>query len=451
MRVVLASDTMHRLGFALVTLILSTATASADRLSMPEAVEAALSRHPLLQELVATHAQLAAEIGQIRANLKPTVAATGSTELQYVDPTDITNHVAPGITFGKEGTYNVQVAATQLVTDSGRTSAQVDTARALEQQAAINIGVSQLDVELLVVQSYLSALESTDLVKVSTNAVSLVTAQLAHSQALYKTSLRPEIDVLSAKTQTAQAKLQLIADENSTASSLVTLENAIADRAPRPLELVAVEIQALPQEDQPPAELVKLALNQRADLAGLRDAVVAAEGKARLGKLRTAPIVNVSGGLFANGALSDHDAPGSVSLRPGAGAFGQLSLQWDFYIGGEDTYEVAAARAEERSAEAEVDRIEQQIMATVSQAAISVHQARDILDTVVQWRTDAERQLQVAQSRYDSNVGNFVELNDARVGLVTAQRQEVQARFGLAQARIKLARELGLRASSLGH
>lgn len=137
------------------------------------------------------------------------------------------------------------------------------------------------------------------------------------------------------------------------------------------------------------------------------------------------------------------------SLIPGVSVFGALSIQWDLYIGAADTYESADAKAQVLSARAALASEEQQIRLAVSQARFAVDAARDSLALVIEWRGQAERQLTVARNRYNTGVGNFIELNDARQGLVTAQRQEVQARYALAQARVALARELGQRAGQL--
>lgn len=437
----------HRAGFVVVTLVLSTAAAQADRLSLAQAVDDARAHHPLLQRLAATRAQLEAVVGQTRSAARPSISLSGAARSEYVDPLDATR--AEPVGFGQETTYNLALAANQLITDWGRTDALGDSARALEQQAAKSLAAAELDIELGAVQSYLAALEARDLAAASDDALALVNAQLARAQALFKTSLRPEIDVLSAKTQSAQARLQVIADRHGIDLALVALANAIGDAAPRSLELAPVAIEAVPEEERPPADLVALALSHRAELAGLREAVAAAEAKVRVGRKRTAPILSLQAGVFGSGAASDHQPPDAVSLRLAAGAFAQLSLQWDLYNGSEDSYEVASARAEARAARAEVARVSQKIMASVREAAIGVQQAREVFEAVARWRGDAERQLKVAQTRYDNSVGNFVELNDARVGLATAQRQDVQARYALAQSRAKLARELGRRPGGL--
>ena len=53
-------------------------------------------------------------------------------------------------------------------------------------------------------------------------------------------------------------------------------------------------------------------------------------------------------------------------------------------------------------------------------------------------------ELTLAVQRYEAGVGNFVELNDARSGVVTLQTQEVRAHYDLLLARASLLRELGL-------
>ncbi|HEY0192138.1 MAG TPA: TolC family protein [Kofleriaceae bacterium] len=435
---------MLRLGLVALA-VLHASPARAEPISLREAVDFALQHHPLLERLAYDHASAAARIGRARAGLLPRLSLSGSIREDYVDPIDVSAGM-PG--FGKENLYNVGLTVTQLVTDSGLTPSIVEGARASERQATAQIAVSQLDIELAVVQAYLNVLQSKELLGVSTEAIVLVNEQLARATATFKTTLRPEIDVLSAKTQLSQAQLQRLSDENSIETNLVVLENAIGDDGARRLEVAPLDIKPVAEEARPVDELGAAAIAHRPELAALRDAIAAAEASVHVGERRTRPVVSLQGGVYANGGASDH-TPLAESWIPGGGVFAQLGLNWDLYTGNADTYEIADALGQVHAARAELKRNQQAIVASVRQAALAVRISRESLAVSIEWRTQSERQLQFAQARYQNGVGTFVELNDARTNLVNARRQEVQAHYSLAQNRISLARELGRPASTL--
>lgn len=409
-----------------------------EPITLRAAVDTALRRHPLLDRVVADDDSAAARIERTRAAWLPTLSMTGSFRNDYVDPVT----PSPNAGLGNDAVYNVGLTVQQLVTDSGQTAYQLKGARAAERQARWQVAVSRLDIELAVVQAYLEVLQGKDLLAVSTGAIALVNEQLARATALFKATLRPEIDVLSAKTQFAQAELSRLRDDNGVATSRVQLENAIGARDLHGLDALPVEIRPLEDEGRTIAELTDRAIRQRPELGALRDGIAAAEAKVLVGKTRRSPVVKLEGGVYATGGQSFH-TPMTQAWTPGFGGFASLSVSMDFYTGGADSYEIRDAEAQVRSARAELERFEQAITLSVSRAALAVRISRNAFATAVAWREQAERQLQLARTRYQSGVGNFVELNDARTGLVNARRQEVQARYDLAQSRITLARELG--------
>jgi outer membrane protein len=421
-------------------LSISPARAAGESLTLRAAVDAALRHHPVLDRVTADSVAAAARVGRARAPGRPRIFAAGSFRDDHADPVDASD--AKPVTFGNDAVYNLGLTIQQLVTDSGVTRNQIEGAEAAARQTRGQIAVTRLDIELAVVEAYLAVLQGRELSVVSTGAIALVEQQLARATALFRATLRPEIDVLSARTQLAQARLARLRDDNNVATAKALLQNAIGMREPEVGDVSAIAIAPLPDEGRPIRELAALGLTQRAELAMARDGVAAAEARVRVGHGRNAPVVSVEAGVYASGGRSEH-APPSTAWTPGAGGFASLSMSLDLYTGGATRYEIEDAQAQVRSARAELERTEQAIALSVSQAALGVRISREAFANATGWREQAERQLQLAQARYQSGVGNFVELNDARTGLVNAQRQEVQARYDLANSRIALARELG--------
>lgn len=422
-----------------LSLAASTSTAAADTITLLDAVDAALKAHPNLQRSAAEREASEARIGRTRAGFLPQVQASASIRDDVSDPLNFVS--SDPIGWGNQFGYDASLGVNQLLTDSGRTRSAIDGARAGELQARRQIAVDRLDVELAVVRAYLDILRHRDLLAVSTGAIALVEEQLQRASALFRATLRPEIDVLSAETQLAQARLQRLRDDNAIATAQVTLQNAIGAGTARSYDAAAIEIAPVVDETRGIGDLATLALGARPELAVLQAAIASGEANVRVAQTRLSPVVSASAGAYANG--------NDQSWIPGVGVFASLGVSMDLYVGGANTYEISEGRAQLRSTQAELVRVEQAIAASVGRAALAVQISREALDVASAWRVQAERQLQLAQSRYQSGVGNFVELNDARTGLVNAQRQEVSARYDLAQSRVVLARELGRPPSGL--
>jgi outer membrane protein len=58
-------------------------------------------------------------------------------------------------------------------------------------------------------------------------------------------------------------------------------------------------------------------------------------------------------------------------------------------------------------------------------------------------QANAKVRLQLAEGRYQTGIGNIIELSDAQVGLTAASTQIVSADFQLATARAQLIQALG--------
>jgi outer membrane protein len=280
----------------LAAVLSSAAAAAADPITLRSAVDTALRNHPILERETADHDTTVAHVGQTGAAYLPHVNLQASGRDDYVDPSDAFSS-KDMIGFSNEFIYSGQLAVNQLLTDSGLTRANLDNAHAVERQARDGIAVSRLDVELGVAQAYLNVLRGKDLSAVSTGAIALVQEQLNRATALFKSTLRPEIDVLSAQTQMAQAQLQKLRDDNTIENQVVQLQNAIGSREPHQIEVLPLDIKPLDNEAELLDQLSAESLDRRPELAALREGVAAAEATVRVGETRTSPQISVQAGV----------------------------------------------------------------------------------------------------------------------------------------------------------
>ncbi len=432
------SSCRHAVACAWIVIAISYRAAHAETLSLPAAVETALREHPELEQAEATYAVATAARGRARSAFMPRVSSSASVRAEYSDPLDITRSTP--ISWADRTAYDVRFTIDQLLYDGGMTRQRVRGTRALEHQAGAERSATRLDIELRVVRAYLDVLEARELLEISVTAMAMVDEQYQRARALVQATLRPEIDVLSAQSQLAQAKIAQIHDETAVASAQLALRNAVGVQFVETFDVLPVDVASLREEVLPVGNLTPLAIERRGELVALRAAVTASDASLEVAERRTAPIFTLQTGVFASGA--------SDAWRPGAGVFAALSLSMDLFAPGQ-RYEIREARAQIAGGRADLERAAQSIELAIGQSALAVQTARQTLDVVSTWRAKAQAQIELARTRYNSSVGSFVELNDARGNLVTARRQEVQARYELARNRVQLARELGREPLSL--
>jgi outer membrane protein len=120
-------------------------------------------------------------------------------------------------------------------------------------------------------------------------------------------------------------------------------------------------------------------------------------------------------------------------------------LTWPIFQGGLTQGQVAEARANLHSINAQEDTFRLQVRIDVEQAALAVRAARATLTAALLAQENAKKQLQLAEARYAAGMGSVIELSDAQVTRTTAAAQEVSARFSLASSRAALVGALGRR------
>jgi len=79
----------------------------------------------------------------------------------------------------------------------------------------------------------------------------------------------------------------------------------------------------------------------------------------------------------------------------------------------------------------------------VEQARLALRGAKAALVAAGEALENARLRLRLAERRYQTGVGDVIELGDAQVALTNAAAQEVGARFNLSVARAQLLKALG--------
>jgi outer membrane protein TolC len=423
-------------------LLLFAPPAAAERLTLEEALDLAIRGQPRLAAATAQIDAAHARVGRAFSAYLPSINLTlqerwdGSNAAVVTRAEPLTGKTLLDYPFVNGLRTAVGATFDLRLFDFGRTGGAVAAARASEAQARTDLEVIGLDVRLAVFEAYVDALRGGAQIAVQQLAVEQVERQLQRARALYKATLRPEIDVLSAETQLAQAQIRRLQATNAAENALVALRNAIGRGAPARIEPREPPLVELPIEHRPIEELVAEAVAVRGELRSLDLQIDAAIETLRSQRGDYFPIFSL--GSSANAAVSD------TRLQPIiATALATFTITQPLFQGLQTRRAVQEARANVELARQNRDVVRLRIVQEVESARLAVDLARASLGVAVIARRQAERQLVLAQARYESRVGTFVELNDARNGLIVAMGQEVDARFTLMKGRGQLLRRLG--------
>jgi outer membrane protein TolC len=419
----------------LVTLVLSAAVPGfAEVLTLDQALALAKKNHPSLQQADATVDVTQARVEQARGVLLPQVNATGIFSRSQGSFARVGTGTAAPSAATPNNLFSFGLTATQTLWDFGaierlrlagfNREAQLATERA-----------TQLTVALNVRRAYFVAAAQAALVSVAQETLTNTQLHLTQANARVGVGQGTSIDVAQAKTQVANAQLQLINANNALTLSLVSLSQAVGVLTPQDWQVNDALLEPVPHEDDAVTELVQQALDARPEVAAIRkqqEAVVAQRLAAIGGYVPT---------LNANGSVSEAGTD-PTALGPNW-AFG-VTLNWNLFNGLQTTGQVHEADAQARVLKAQLDTQLLQVRVDVEQARATVMAQRTALDSADAAVAAAQEQLALAEARFKNGVGSLLEVGDAQLQSTTAHAQRVQARLNLATARAQLLAALGV-------
>jgi outer membrane protein len=335
-----------------------------------------------------------------------------------------------------------QVGLTWTAWDWGRSIFGYHGARDLTAAADVGVRAAELDVTLQVELAFFGALTADQQVAVADDAVKTYQAHLAQTRGLHASGLRTGIDVATAESAEASAEISLAwtraARETARAQLQVALGvdewpgwTLVAD--PATFEVQPVDAHRM---ESPVDVLVETASKQRPDLEALRleERGQGASVKATRGSYLPQLTLSLS---------PEWEGPALSSLTPNL----TFMVGLGYPVGGMSPLLV---HGQTREAEGTLVGVRAQrraafeaMRAETLTARASLVAARQSLAFAHTLTDAAARQRGLAEGRYQSGVGNVIELYDALLTDVNARFQLVQARLDLATARARMEHALG--------
>jgi len=387
-----------------------------QKLTLKNAEALALRNHPLLQA-AAFDAQAANQITrQAKSAYYPTAigSLTGAEAMSN-------SRVAAGALNNPLilDRYSNGLEVHQLITDFGRTSNLVASARLGAKAADQSAAQTAQDVLLAVNRAYYAVLRAQAVLRVAEETVKerqLLTDQVT---TLEKNKLKSMLDVSFAQVNLAQAQLLLVQAQNDQKAADAQLAEALGLANPQPFDLEEEPQPAPPPPD--PTDLIAQALQSRPDLASARLSHDAALRFARAERDLWMPTISAAG---AAGLTPWYQAP-LTDRYAAAGINVNIPIFNGFLFSARHQEANFRAQAADQATRDLADRVARDVRT----AWLDAGTAYQRLDVTAQFLRQAALALDLAQGRYKLGLSSIVELSQAQLNLTQAQIADTGAKY----------------------
>ncbi len=386
-------------------------------LTLQQAEAMAVKNHPQVQAALNEVNYANEQIVINRATYYPAVSAdvTGSqgNDLSRIGAGDL----AASRLFDREGQG---VTIRQLITDSGRTSNLVASARLQAQAAAQNSQATRYTVLLDVNRAYFDVLHAQAVIRVAEQTVAA--RQLLDNQVteLARNKLRSELDASFADVNVSEAKLLLLRAQDNVQAALAGLGRALGSDQPANYQLADEPLP--PSPNASPDGLVTQAIDNRPELASLRASRDAAYKFADAEKDLSRPTVSA----IAVGGYMPYINTANVPSE-----YEGLAANVSIPIFNGHLFSARREAAYQRALESD-QRLrdqQQQISRDVRLAWASANDAYQRIDVTAQFLRQAALALQLAQGRYDLGLSSIVELTQSQLNVTQAEIENLSAKY----------------------
>jgi outer membrane protein len=426
---------------ALLVLAAAAPAAPPRILTLEEALATARADQPQVRQAAAATRAALARVDQSRAPLLPQVS--GSADYQRATSNYASRPGAlpsqfsggsSGESWATSNYFTFGLNADVLLYDFGQTRSRwrASQASAVAQRASERTTMQQ--VLFSVRTAYFQARAAKGLVTVARDTLANQEKHMTQTQGFVEVGTQPEIALAQAKTDVANADVALINAQNAYETAKAQLNQAMGVEGPTDYDVADQTLPPVPGEEGSTDTLLAEALKTRPELAAAADQVRAQELTVQALRGAYGPTLGASTGFSDNGVhVSNLTWNWNVAV----------GLTVPIYRGGQTKAQVVEAEANLAALRAQEDSVRQQVRFEIEQARLAVRAAKAALAASGEALVNAQEQLRLAEGRYETGVGNIIELGDSQVALTAAAQQKVQTEYSVSQARAGLLQALG--------
>ncbi len=385
-----------------------------EKLNLGQCIEIALKNNPQILATQLGVAGLKTNIPQASAGFYPSFnlnASAGRLSAQ------------PGYNAGKTGdNYNAALSMRYNIYQGGKTVASVHAARFNYEAGKSGFRGSQQDLILAVVAAYYQLLQEEQFTRVAEKSLQRAESHLDFANARFENGLASRADILKAKTEQSNAKLDLIHARNAAAMARGKLNNALGQEVGLPIKIVD-DLSAGPVDETSGNKskfqtFVGQSFEKRPELKKIADQLLAQKSIIRLAKADYYPSVFLDANYNFNGA--------DVSQLYQSNYIG-LSVSLPLFSGFSRPARVSQENLQLRALEQQAEALQRQISLEVWNAFLALKEVKErIVNTQVFFK-DARENLDISEGEYKEGVGSMLDVLDAETTFVAAQQRHIEA------------------------
>jgi outer membrane protein len=316
---------------------------------------------------------------------------------------------------------------TQLITDFGRTTNLISSAKYAAKAENENATATQQQILLAVNRDFYEALQARAVLTVAQETVAQRQTVASQVDALFKNKLKSELDLSFANVNLAQAQLLLLDAQNNDSAAEATLSMVLGFPTLQNFQLVDEDGQAVPLPDNVDG-LITQALSMRPEMRALQFQYESAR------KFQTAERDLLFPTIRAMGAVGDVPlgnpavAPSSSALNNSYGAVG-ANIEIPIFNGFLYTARAREASLRAQATQARMLEMRNLISRDVRTTWLNANNAYQRLAVTRQLLQQADLAFDLAQSRYNLGLSSIVELTQAQLQKTQAEITNAQAGY----------------------
>ena len=410
----------------------------ADRLTLDQAITLALQSHPSILAVRGTSRAQEARLGAAKSDFYPHLDLTSSYRRATANfaPSSQTgsslNRIAASESSNESfDNYSASLSLQQLIFDFGKTGAGVEAAREGLRASRWDVEATRENVVVNVKVAYFGLLGARHVVRVDEETVQQFEQHLQQAEGFFNIGTRPKFDVTKAEVDLTNARLNLIQARNAAEVARVTLANAIGlpDRPIGELE----ELLDFKKVEITEAQALEEALQRRPELLSLVASRRAGEASVRSAQRSFFPVLSGTADYLYRG----QEFPLVWNWDVG------LNLTFPLFSGYLLNSQLAEARANLTTVEANQEALRQNILLEIRQSYLNLREAGERVSLSTLVVRQAEENLQLANGRFQAGVATSVERTDAQVSLTNAKTSQIQALYDYKVAEARLEKAMG--------
>jgi outer membrane protein TolC len=424
---------------------------SAETLSLPEALERLEARNHSLAAARARVDEARAQVRLARAQLLPTVAASGQYARNSDEAALSLGRIFDGIEAGLEGVTGRPVALDRrglpgdvviqpldawtaagtvqvpLLAPAGWADAAA-ARRAADAEAA-RLEAVRADLRTALVQAAYGEAAAREVVRAAERALDAAVEHRDAARRSVEAGIAPPLTLLAAETEVTRRSSELVRARSALEGARLAVGALLGEA--RPVAVVTPEPEA-PAEAAPP---VTTALASRPEIAAAGHGVEAAKKAVLSARLRHLPRLSASGTAFTSTA--------PYPTGEDAGWRATVDLTWILYDGGFRYGKADEAEARLAAARAAHDEARERVSREVQDAVREARVAAERLALAKQTRATAAEAAAVAERAFAAGQAGSLDVLDAQDRLYAAEVAQAEARARLGAAVAALARAAG--------